>query len=120
MPPGELQLLDLAVSGIAGGESHQQRLLARLHEDAWLFHKPAVEGAGTVAAREAAIAALPAALQYWPMGAGIATSGDLGYSYGLSAPDPAASADASYVHIWCRHGDGWRLALQLRSNLPSQ
>ena len=81
---------------------------------------PAIEGAGTAAAREAAIAALPAALQYWPMGAGVASSGDLGYSYGLSAPDPAASADTSYVHIWCRQGDGWRLALQLRSTLPSK
>ena len=58
-------------------------------------------------------------LQYWPMGAGIASSGDLGYSYGLSAPDPGASADASYVHIWCRHGGDWRLALQLRTSLPS-
>ena len=119
VPPGELQLQDLALSGIASGATHQQRLLARLDEAAWLFHKPAVEGAGTAATREAALAALPAALQYWPMGAGIASSGDLGYSYGLSAPDPAASADASYVHIWCRHGDSWRLSLQLRSNLPS-
>ena len=119
VPPGELQLLDLAVSGIQGGETHQQRMLARLDADAWLFHGPTVEGAGAAAAREAALAALPVALQYWPMGAGIASSGDLGYSYGLSAPEPGASADASYVHIWCRHGDGWRLALQLRTSLPS-
>ncbi|MDH4258986.1 MAG: nuclear transport factor 2 family protein [Gammaproteobacteria bacterium] len=119
VPPGELQLLDLAISGIQGGETHQQRLLARLDAEAWLFHGPAVEGAGAGAAREAALAALPAALQYWPMGAGTASSGDLGYSYGLSAPDPGASADASYVHIWCRHGDSWRLALQLRTRLPS-
>ncbi|MSQ92661.1 MAG: nuclear transport factor 2 family protein [Gammaproteobacteria bacterium] len=119
VPPGELQLLDLAVSGIQGGETHQQRMLARLDADAWLFHGPTVEGAGESAAREVALAALPVALQYWPMGAGIASSGDLGYSYGLSAPEPGASADASYVHIWCRHGGDWRLALQLRTGLPS-
>jgi ketosteroid isomerase-like protein len=119
VPPGELQLLDLAGSGIQGGETHPRRLLERLDADAWLFHPPSVEGAGTAATREAALAALPAALQYWPMGAGIASSGDLGYSYGLSAAGPAASADASYVHIWCRHGGGWRLALQLRTNLPT-
>lgn len=119
VPPGELQLLDLAVAGIAGGETHQQRMIARLDADAWLFHGPAVEGAGVAGARDTALAALPPALQYWPMGAGIASSGDLGYSYGLSAPDPTASADASYVHIWCRHADGWRLALQLRSQLPT-
>jgi ketosteroid isomerase-like protein len=119
VPAGELQLLDLALSGIQGGETHGQRMLARLDADAWLFHKPSVEGAGAAAAREAAIAALPATLQYWPMGAGIASSGDIGYSYGLSAPDQAASADASYVHIWCRHGGAWRLALQLRTSLPT-
>jgi ketosteroid isomerase-like protein len=119
VPPGELQLLDLAVSGIQGSETHQQRMLARLDADAWLFHPPSVKGAGTAATREAALAALPPVLQYWPMGAGIASSGDLGYSYGLSAPDPGARANASYVHIWCRHGEGWRLALQLRTSLSS-
>lgn len=119
VPHGELQLLDLAISGIAGGETHQQRIEPRLGAGAVVFHVPAVEGSRDPAAREVALAALPPALQYWPMGAGIATSGDLGYSYGLSAPAPGASADASYVHIWCRSGDGWRLVLQLRSKLPS-
>jgi ketosteroid isomerase-like protein len=118
VPPGELQLLDLAMSGIPGGRTHQERVLAELDAAAVLFHRPSVEGAADAAAREAALAALPATLQYWPMGAGVASSGDLGYSYGLSAPDPAASADASYVHIWCRHAGGWRLALQLRAALP--
>jgi hypothetical protein len=94
-------------------------MLARLDPDAWLFDGPSIEGAGVAAAREAALAKLPMALHYWPMGAGIASSSDLGYSYGLSAPDPGASADASYVHIWCRNGGGWRLALQLRTSLPS-
>ncbi len=119
VPPGELQLLDLALSGIAGAKSHEERVLAALDDAAVLFYRPAVEGAADSTAREAALAALPATLQYWPMGAGMASSGDLGYSYGLSAPDPGASADASYVHIWCRHGDGWRLALQLRTVLPA-
>jgi hypothetical protein len=83
-----------------------------------LFHPPAVAGALDAAARLTALTALPATLQYWPMGAGIAQSGDLGYSYGLSAPAPGASADAAYVHIWCRQAPGWRLAVQLRSNFP--
>lgn len=120
MPPGELQLLDLEISGVSEAESHQARIARRLAGTAWLFHAPAVEGASDDASRTAALAALPATLQYWPMGAGIAGSGDLGYSYGLSAPAPGASADAGYVHIWCRQGDGWRLALQLRSKLPEK
>ncbi len=37
-PPGELQLLDLAVSGVPGGANHQQRMLQRLDAMASLFH----------------------------------------------------------------------------------
>ena len=118
VPPGELQLLDLAMSGIPGGETHAERMLPSMDAATTLFHDPVVEGARDAAARTTAIASLPATLQYWPMGAGIASSGDVGYSYGLSAAAPGASADASYVHIWCRRGVGWRLALQLRSRLP--
>ncbi len=120
LPPGELQLLDLEISGVTGGDSHQVRIARRLAADAWLFHAPSVEGAADAATREAALAVLPAALQYWPMGAGAAASGDLGYSYGLSAPAAGASADTAYVHVWCHRPDGWRLALQLRSGLPAR
>lgn len=118
VPPGELQLLDLEIAGVPGGESHQARIARRLADAAWLFHGPSVEGAADDGARTLALAALPAALQYWPMGAGVASSGDLGYSYGLSAAAPGARADAAYVHVWCRQDQGWRLALQLRSALP--
>ncbi|MEX1995080.1 MAG: nuclear transport factor 2 family protein [Steroidobacteraceae bacterium] len=118
LPASELQLLDLEISGIAGGDSHAVRAARRLAATAALFHPPSAEGAHDDRARHAALAALPAPLQYWPMGAEIAASGDLGYSYGLSAPEPGASADAAYVHIWCRQGAGWRLVLQLRSQLP--
>jgi hypothetical protein len=27
-------------------------------------------------------------------------AGDLGYSYGLSAAAPGATADAAFVHVW--------------------
>lgn len=118
MPPGELQILDLEMSGVAGGESHAVRVARRLAPTAGLFHPPSVEGALDQASRSQALAALPATLQYWPMGAAIAGSGDLGYSYGLTAPAPGASANAAYVHVWCRQADGWRLALQLRSDFP--
>ncbi len=120
MPPGELQLLDLEISGVTNGESHQARIARRLAATGWLFHPPSVEAAADEASRTAALAALPATLQYWPMGADIAASGDLGYSYGLSAPAAGAGADAAYLHVWCRQPDGWRLALQLRAKLPVQ
>lgn len=119
VPPGELQLLDLEISGIGGGEPHHDRIRRRLADTAVLFHPPSIEGALDPAARNAALAALPATLQYWPMGAAIAEAGDLGYSYGLSAAAPGASADAAYVHVWCRQASGWRLAVELRADLPS-
>lgn len=118
MPPGELQILDLEMSGVPGGEPFALRAGRRLAATAELFHPPSVEGALDAAARSAALARLPATLQYWPMGAAIAASGDLGYSYGLSASAPGASADAAYVHVWCRQPDGWRVALELRSEFP--
>lgn len=118
VPPGELQLLDLELSGVSGGEPHPVRIGRRLAETAALFHSPSIAGALDPAARNAALAALPATLQYWPMGAAIAEAGDLGYSYGLSAAAPGATADAAYVHVWCRQVPGWRLAVELRSNLP--
>ena len=119
MPPGELQILDLEMSGVPGGESHAVRAGRRLAASAELFHPPSVEGALDAAASAVALAKLPATLQYWPMGAAIAESGDLGYSYGLSAAAPGASAEAAYVNVWCRQPDGWRLALQLRSDFPT-
>ncbi len=117
--PGELQLLDLEISGVVNGESHGLRVTRRLANGAMLFHSPSVEGAADEATRRAALTALPATIQYWPMGSGVASSGDLGYSYGLSAMAPDASANSSYVHIWCRQAGAWRLALQLRNTRPS-
>jgi ketosteroid isomerase-like protein len=118
VPAGELQLLDLEISGVVGGEPHPVRIGRRLAATAALFHSPSIEGALDPVAWSAALAALPATLQYWPMGAAIAEAGDLGYSYGLSAAAPGVNADAAYVHVWCRQAPGWRLAVELRSNLP--
>jgi ketosteroid isomerase-like protein len=117
VPPGELQLLDAMLSGSAA-KPHARRMLERLAADAVLYHAPVAEGFQGDAARLEALQALPAATQLWPMGTAIATSGDLGYSYGLSAPGTDAAADASYAHVWCRTGGDWRLLLQLRTRLP--
>jgi ketosteroid isomerase-like protein len=116
---GELQVLDAMLSG-AADRPHGQRVLARLAADAVLFHAPVVEGFRDDAAWRQALQALPASTQLWPMGAAIAATGDFGYTYGLSAPAADAAADASYAHIWCRAGGGWRLLLQLRRPLPAR
>lgn len=117
VPSGELQLADLALSGSASGEDHAARVLARAASGLVVFHPPDVEGARDGQAQRVALSALPVTTQLWPMGAGIAGSGDLGFSYGLSAPAPDATADAAYVHVWCRAADGWRLLVALRTPL---
>jgi ketosteroid isomerase-like protein len=115
--PGELQLSDLALSGSVDAP-HGARVLARLGRNAVLFHPPGVEGLRDRAAQQAALEALPGTTQLWPMGSAVAASGDLGYSYGISAPAADAKANASYAHIWCRAGGEWTLLLALRTRLP--
>lgn len=116
---GDLQLLDLGLAGAADGDGYAARLRQLAAPGLALFHPPNAEGAESAGALDAALAALPATTQLLPMGAGVATSGDLGYTYGLAAPGPGASADAAYVHVWCRGTDGWRLLLELRAPLPA-
>ncbi len=116
---GELQVKDLGLSGSASGAGYAERVLQRTVAGFAAFHAPDFEGARDLVAQQRVLSALPATTQLWPMGAEVAASGDIGFTYGLSAPATDASADASYVHIWCRAADGWRLLLELRTKLPS-
>jgi len=116
--PGELQVLDLAMSGDGTGLPHARRVLDRAAEGFRVFLPPHVEGLGTRDDIDAALSQYPGTTQLWPMGAWIAASGDLGFSYGLSAPSADASANSTYAHVWCRGTDGWRVLLQLRTRLP--
>lgn len=116
--PGELQVMDLEMSGSGSGPAHAPRVMRRGGPGFVVFHPPVVEGARGGAEIAAALGTLAATTQLWPMGARVAASGDLGFSYGLSAPDVDGSADSNYVHVWCRTGDGWRLLVELRTKLP--
>lgn len=115
---GALLRLDASLSGTTGGPGTQERVAALAMPSTRLFNVPSVEGARDDAARAAALAVLPATTQYWPLGGGAAEAGDLGYSYGLSSPAADAPADSAYIHLWCRQGGEWRLALELRNQLP--
>jgi len=116
--PGELQVLDLALSGDGAGLPHARRVLDRAGDGFRVFVPPHVEGLGTRGEIDAALSRLPGTTQLWPMGAWIAGSGDLGFSYGLSAPSADASADSTYAHVWCRSSAGWKLLVQMRTRLP--
>jgi ketosteroid isomerase-like protein len=114
---GDLQLRDLSLSG-SSDQPHGARVLAQLDPNAVLFHPPAVEGLRDRLSQQAGLDALPGATQLSPMGGAIAASGDLAYTYGISAPAADTKANASYAHIWCHVGAGWTLLLELRTRLP--
>lgn len=116
--PGELQLHDLAMSGSEAGPSHAERVLAIAGAGFMAFDPPRVERAGDPADVAARVAQRPSTTQLWPMGARVAASGDLGYSYGLSAAAADAAADSTYTHVWCHTAEGWRLLVQMRTALP--
>ena len=74
--------------------------------------------------KDAALKAVPpdkATLVCVPAASNVASSGDLGYSYGVSyqADDTArAIPQASYLHIWQQGKGGWKLVLALESPVP--
>jgi hypothetical protein len=116
--PAELQSLDRSLAGTADAPYGSQ-VLAVLGTGAVLFHPPVVGGFRDSVAQKAALDALPAGTQLQPMGAAVAASGDLGYSYGISSPAAGVPADASYVHVWCHAGGNWVLLLEVRTRLPA-
>ena len=116
-PAGDLQALDAELSGTPF-EPHAVRALSRRMDEGALYHAPDVGGARGEVAWEGALRELPDTTQLWPMGGAVASSGDLGYTYGLSSPRLDAAAEASYANLWCRSGGEWRLLVQLRRPLP--
>jgi ketosteroid isomerase-like protein len=52
----------------------------------------------------------PQSVQYKVEGSGIASSGDLGYVYGSTIINGKTD---SYLHIWRKEKDGWKLALEV-------
>jgi ketosteroid isomerase-like protein len=62
-----------------------------------------------------------AGLQWIMSGSGIASSGDLAYTYGMAYPvnaDQGRAPQSVYVHIWQHTQHGWQLLLDLENALP--
>lgn len=53
---------------------------------------------------------------FQPEGGGVASSGDLGYTYGTASSD--AGRSSTYMHLWKREGSDWRLVLDNDTPLP--
>ena len=117
IPAGDLQALDAQLSGTPF-EPYAVRVLSRRMDEGALYHAPDVEGVRGEGPWEQALRELPDTTQLWPMGGAVASSGDLGYTYGLSSPALDAAAEAAYANLWCRAGGEWRLLVQLRRPLP--
>ena len=69
-----------------------------------------------------AVSDKPADLQYVSMGGSTAASGDLGYVYGMTykVDDKDHKAPiATYMHVWRRDHDGWKLVVAEESPLPA-
>ena len=61
------------------------------------------------------------AVQWAPLGGSAAVSGDLGYIYGVTykAKDEAHKSPlGSYMHVWKRSQDGWKLLIDLELPVP--
>ena len=57
-----------------------------------------------------------------PLSAGIAASGDLGYTYGIASSDSLESGfkKSSYLRIWKRQADdSWKLVLEITNPIPN-
>jgi ketosteroid isomerase-like protein len=80
-----------------------------------------VSGRGAV---EAALLGQKDELSFEPAGGGIASTGDLAYTYGKAtrkAGPQAPARDGGYLRIWRRSGDGvWQLALELTSTADDE
>jgi ketosteroid isomerase-like protein len=62
-----------------------------------------------------------AGLQWIMSGSGIASSDDLGYTYGMAYPvngDQGRAPQSVYVHVWEFTRHGWQLLLDLENALP--
>jgi ketosteroid isomerase-like protein len=110
--------------GTAAAQQGERAALAPLAADDIRLCRP---GSAPAAGRDAVLAALPAAPAAFainPIGARVADSGDLGYTYGTWSSGPAGtppdSLDTwSYVHVWRLDGQGGhRLAMEFALPIP--
>jgi len=76
-----------------------------------------------LAASAGALAKRARRVEIVPHQHGMSSSRDLGYSYGLLVSRATASArpdTVSYLHVWRRDGDAWKLALDVENEFAKR
>ncbi len=122
---GELLAADRAFARASLARGTRAAYLAHLADDARILRDGLLPIAGRAAIRKAfASSQRPELLVWEPMAAGVARSGDLGYTYGTSGvkaggPQGMTSDPGFYLRIWeKRPGAGWKVVLDLLKPKP--
>lgn len=110
---------DFSEKVLSDGEISAYETMA--NRDVRLYREGSMPVVGRAAVRklldgsERALAARPAA-------ADIASSGDLGYTYGVASPPQGSEGDSvSYLRIWrSDHGGRWTIALDVALPIPAE
>ncbi len=120
----ELMETDRAFSEDAKEKGFLEALLPRADPSIRVYRPGGFPIKGPEAVAEA-LSGEPDSWVWEPIGGAVASSGDLGYTYGLShaqegSRNPALGASNSYLRIWKRNSEGvWRIVLDLANPLPA-
>lgn len=108
----EVRAAEELLSAQAARADGRAAIVSRLAPNAWLLG--AGNEPGTTEANKAELAKRPAKFHLTYQGGGASSAGDLAYTYGsVTSDDPAVPLEkASYIHVWQRQPDGWRIIFQ--------
>ncbi len=115
---------DREFSNAASTNSSVKTFLSHSDNDVRVYRDNNFPYVGKSAA-EAALSNLKHLWSWQPGGAGVSTSGDLGYTYGvyeLRTNDAAKvlNEKGNYLRIWKRHGNKWKVVLDVANPLPKE
>lgn len=113
---------DAAFSGVSADQGMLAAYEAYAAEDIRFYRMSSFPQVGKDAMR-AALGSTGGRLTWKPSGGEVAKSGDLGVTYGVTESLPGkvqgvSPSTGSYVRIWRRQAEGWKLVLDLVLQLP--
>ncbi len=116
---------DESFSDIAARDGISDAIRAFADDSVRMYRERSLPVLGLMAV-DSAFTARGGIYNWIPSHAAVASSGDLGYTYGtleirMAAGDEEPGQISSYLHIWKRGADGkWRLVLDITNELPDE